>query len=296
MSACIFFSDKYIRLNFAEDPFQEILEGILKKGATQVYILVDDFNNLLHHYQKKMTSAVPDFDEIVSRELKLSENETMIMLAQSFMKKFGPTEEIVSMINSSNKAVNKIISSSKDLSHLLNQFRKNCSEEFFKISFTNYVCSLILNHFPRRTPQILEKLMLASTICDLSMSAEDFEDLNAFEFELTKLPEKVKNHPLAIVDLIKGEEKQVSIETITIIKQHHERPDGKGFPSGLDHSRINQLSAIFIIAQRFAERICATELGMVSYHEIAVALRDDYKGGFFSKSCKALVDEVSRIK
>ena len=297
VSLYILVSEKYIRLNFAEDPFQDILNSLLKKGGSQVYIVSDDFNELLHNYQKKMLLASPvEFDEIVTRELKISENETMIMLAQTFIKTFGLSKDVIEMVETSNKNVQKIITNSRNLAALLESFRKNCSEEYFKIAFTNYVCSVILNHFPWSTPQILEKLMLASTICDLSMTTNDVADLRAFENDEILLPENVRNHPLSVIDLIKDDQKHISLETITIIKQHHERPDGKGYPTGVDHARINQLSAIFIVAQRYAEKVCESENGTVNYLEVAQKLKETYHGGFFSKATNALIAEVSKIK
>ena len=34
----------------------------------------------------------------------------------------------------------------------------------------------------------------------------------------------------------------------SIIAQHHERPDGSGFPRGLTHLRIGPLATVFIVA------------------------------------------------
>jgi hypothetical protein len=297
VSVFIFISQKFIRLNFAEDPFDEILTSILKKGETQAFLLNCDFEELIRKFQEKMVNTeVKEFDDVVTRELKISENETMIMLAQTFIKRYGLTPQILQMVETSNKNIQNIIRKSKSIVSLLESYRLNCSEEFFKISFTNYICSLILNQFPWKTNLILDKLMLASTICDLSLTADDVAELRAYEEDKVKLSDKAKSHPMSVIELLKDEQNQLSLETITIIKQHHERPDGKGFPSGIDHKRINQLSAIFIVSQRFADIICKDDNSTLNYSEAAEKLKNDLHGGFFTKSCNALINEISKLK
>jgi hypothetical protein len=297
VSIFVLVSGKYIRLNFAEEPYQEILTNIMKRGESQAHFRRIDFEDLILKFQVRMVnSGVSEFDEVVSRELKISENETVIMMAQTFIKNYGLTPQITAMIETSNKNIQKIITKSKSIISLLESYRRNCSEEYFKIGFTNFICSLILNQFPWRTNLILDKLMLASTISDLSLTIDDIEELKTYDGDLSKLSEKVKNHPLTVIELLRGEKVPISLETITIIKQHHERPDGKGFPLGLEHGRINQLSTIFIVAQRFADKVCENDFSTLNYAEVAQKIQDDYKGGFFTKTCHALVFEVSKIK
>jgi HD-GYP domain-containing protein (c-di-GMP phosphodiesterase class II) len=105
----------------------------------------------------------------------------------------------------------------------------------------------------------------------------------------------VKNHPLTIIDLLKNDLSNLSPETITIIKQHHERPDGQGFPVGVDHKRINQLSAILIVSQRFVDRISENGISTLDYAKEATTLREEYHGGFFTKATNALVEEVAKF-
>jgi response regulator RpfG family c-di-GMP phosphodiesterase len=38
-------------------------------------------------------------------------------------------------------------------------------------------------------------------------------------------------------------------EAVEIIRQHHEKPDGTGFPAGLKHSEIDELAACFIVSE-----------------------------------------------
>jgi hypothetical protein len=289
-------SDKYIKLNYAEDSFEGILSSLLWKGGTHVYLTSDDMANLLNSYQVKMLESDINFDEEVFRDLHIKENETILMLAQAFIRNSGLSPEVKSMIEGSNHNIQMILTKSPTIKSLLDKFKQNCSDEFFKITLTNYICSLILNHFPWKTSLILDKLMLASTLCDLCLDASDMADLEAYEDGSGPLTENVRNHPLNVIDMIKANSSLIPMETVTIIKQHHERPNGKGFPFGLDHSRINQLSTIFIVAHSFVDKITQGEYEGGTYLEVAEEISREYVGGCFTKSSTALVTEIAKLK
>ena len=40
---------------------------------------------------------------------------------------------------------------------------------------------------------------------------------------------------------------------VTIIREHHERPDGSGFPEQKTWETINELSAVFIVCEDFVQ-------------------------------------------
>ena len=289
-------SDKYIKLNYAEDSFEGILSSLLSKGGTHVYLTSDDLSDLLNSYQVKMLESDVNFDEEVFRDLHIKENETALMLAQALIRNSGLSPEVKSMIEGSNRNIQLILEKSPTIKSLLDKFKQNCSEEFFKITFTNYICSMMLNHFPWKTSLILDKVMLASTLCDLCLDASDMANLKTYEDGRGPLTENVRNHPLNVIDMIKADSSLISMETVTIIKQHHERSNGKGFPFGLDHSRINQLSTIFMVAHRFVDKITQDEYEGGTYLEVAEEISREYVGGCFTKSSTALVTEIAKLR
>ena len=289
-------SDKYIKLNYAEDSYEDILSSLLSKGGTHVYLTSKDLSDVLNSYQGKMLESDPSFDEQVYRDLHIRENDTIIVLAQAFIRNSGLSPEVKEMLEGSNRVVQSILKKSPSIESALNKFKQNCSDEFYKITFTNYICSMMLNYFPWKTSLILDKMMLASTLCDLCIEAKDVADLETYESGSGPLTENLRNHPINVIDMIKANSSLISLEAVTIIEQHHERPDGKGFPFGLDHSRINQLSTIFIVAHRFVDKITENKIEGSSYLEIAKEIQREYVGGGFTKSSLALVSEIAKLK
>jgi HD-GYP domain-containing protein (c-di-GMP phosphodiesterase class II) len=98
------------------------------------------------------------------------------------------------------------------------------------------------------------KLVLASFMHDIVLKNHELakirtlHELSARKSEFS--PEEIRvfeQHPQLGFDLVqKFEEMPPDVDLL--ILQHHERPDGSGFPRQLSHARIAPLSALFIVS------------------------------------------------
>ncbi len=103
------------------------------------------------------------------------------------------------------------------------------------------------------TPKDFLKLVFASFLHDLSltdnqlarlsdvnkvMSSPVFSDEQKRAFQL---------HPIKAAEYAR-QFQEIPQDVDTIISQHHELPDGSGFPRKLTHSQISPLSSVFIFA------------------------------------------------
>ncbi len=61
-----------------------------------------------------------------------------------------------------------------------------------------------------------------------------------------------KTHPIHAAEYSR-KLRQLPADVDTIVLQHHERPDGSGFPRGLYHHQISPLACVFIVAQDLLE-------------------------------------------
>jgi len=95
----------------------------------------------------------------------------------------------------------------------------------------------------------LEKIKNAALLHDIGKIGVDDRILNK-NTELTNLEyEVIKNHPSAGYEIIKDIEFLKG--AIEIVKHHHERWDGKGYPDGLKGEEISPLVSILTIADSF---------------------------------------------
>lgn len=75
----------------------------------------------------------------------------------------------------------------------------------------------------------------------------------------------------------------------TLIAQHHEHPDGQGFPHGLDATKIRPISATFIIAHDLVHQLQAGEVKR-DLPELLLKLSFKYRKGHFA----AVMDSLTR--
>jgi putative nucleotidyltransferase with HDIG domain len=78
-----------------------------------------------------------------------------------------------------------------------------------------------------------------------------------------------------------------------IIREHHERPDGTGFPRKLTSSRISPLSTVFIIAH---DVVNAYFKGITDMNEIIAKFPEETRTGNFRKVIDTLIKKHPETK
>lgn len=79
-----------------------------------------------------------------------------------------------------------------------------------------------------------------------------------------------------------------------IIEQHHEQPDGTGFPRGINVGKITKLSAIFILANNFVIQLVVNGVTNSSIRNICQSFEGLYNVGNFKEPFNELLKELRR--
>jgi len=295
IEAHILVNDKHIKLNYADESFQESLEKLSTKGVVHIYIAKMDFHHVVLQLQNRMANH-KFYDPLTTEELRASTCNTVHELSKAYINRLGATPEVIEMMNDANQKMQKILDQSPGIFAFVKRFKQNCSEEYLKISVTNSVLAMTLNKFPWRSHLIIQKSMMASLLCDITMNSKSFDALYHYQSNGGELEEDVVRHPMLASEILNRKRDLIPSETITIIEQHHERPDGKGFPNGITTTRFNQLSAVFIVCQRFVDLLFKNQFDHNQHHEMIKELQMVYQGGHFDIAMNALISVVEGIE
>jgi response regulator RpfG family c-di-GMP phosphodiesterase len=281
-------TDKFIKLNLAGDSFLQMLQKLRTKGVVHVYLHEEDFNNIIINMQATLQDK-GFFDPATAPEKKIEVSEAVTEMARQFIRQYGVNKEVIEVLRESNAQIQQLLKDSPGLHAFVKRFKNHCSEEFMKISVTNFLVGIVIEQFPWKSKLIVQKTILAGLLCDITLEGpQDFAAIKNYESQGGELPENLRLHPQFAAEILHRKRDIIPIETINIVELHHERPDGKGFPHGLSLSRFSQLSAIFIISQRFVDKLFETDFNYQKQSESIRQLQDIYHGGVFDKAMDAL--------
>jgi HD-GYP domain-containing protein (c-di-GMP phosphodiesterase class II) len=195
-------------------------------------------------------------------------------------------DAVLAQVNKSPKLV--------DLFNNLNVARDR--ENYLKehIGLLINITTAISKHMDWSSQQTLEKFVYASYLHDYAIrnspglakiqteaEIEPMADLISDEDK-----ELILNHPILASEELKQYE-EIPEDVFAIIEQHHETPEGTGFPKKVDFNRITQLSALFIIAHEITTAIMSNKKWKME--NIVSDLEKKYKTGpNFKKIIRAL--------
>lgn len=140
------------------------------------------------------------------------------------------------------------------------------------------------------------KLTMAAFLHDMILQNDDLAQVRTLtELEKKKSKftpkeiESFKRHPSEGARLAQMLT-EIPPDVDTIIAQHHERPDGSGFPRKISGPYINNLSAVFIIAHEIAQQ---TLIEGKDVPTIVRSLAESFNSGAFKKIIQALMASIS---
>ena len=287
----VFVDQKYVKMNYSTDQFVDILRRLQQRDLEEVYINDVDCTRVLEEIKASMSSK-SFYNPKTTDEERIQVAERSFEIIKNFIKEIGINKQSVDILNSVNQKTLAILSESPSIFMFIKRFKTSCSEEFLKSVLTSYLAIRLIEQFAWSSLPVKEKASLASLLCDITLEKEDFKELKEYELSGGALSEKLKNHPFEVTKILALKKDIVPSETLTIIEQHHEKPDGSGFPFGIQLNRFNQLSSIFIIAQKFIEHLVHEDFDYSKRQQIIEKLQKSYNGKTFDKALSALIAVV----
>lgn len=284
--------DKFLKLTLKDEEFKDTIERYVQKGLNEVYLEEEAFRVIFNTIKSKL-STEQFFDPSSTPNQKVELLQASFNIAKEFLVKIGVEEEAIELCKNINSNALKMVRDQGNIFKFFSEFKANCSEEFLNSILVSHLTILMIDQFMWRSTSIKEKAALASLLCDMTLKAEDFASLNADLKAGNILQEHILKHPIQISAILGSKKNFISNETLTIIEQHHETQDGKGFPYKLKHNRITPLSAIFIVATQFIDGLVKTKFDYEKKTEILSEISAKNFLGVFGKAYDSLVAVVN---
>ncbi|MES2527690.1 MAG: HD domain-containing phosphohydrolase [Bdellovibrionota bacterium] len=240
----------YVKLTNKGSDFTEAeASKLASKGINEVYIKASESREFLRVWEEslyfRMSRRQDGLDAIIATDC--------LEQIERISRAFGWSTETV---KASQKIIKEaIIALNKDerMSQLLKKkFSDKGSDYSRHVGLLCYLTCVMCAQVKK--PEAQEKLVMAALMHDLAIDESLYPQIELWNKQASDLedrsPEVVRYrlHPLhasqtaQTLDILPPDVDQ-------IILQHHEAPDGSGFPRGLSANRIHYLASMFIIAE-----------------------------------------------
>jgi HD-GYP domain-containing protein (c-di-GMP phosphodiesterase class II) len=283
-------SDKFVKVLNEGDAFNsEFIKKYQRKGVEKFYIEKDQYDAFRKFLSSKLNSmsSSSKAGEVVDIQ------GAFLSTVHQKVQELGVSAEIMKEVDTLTESSLKILKSNKDLGSLLQKFFDNKDYFYSHAIFNSYLCGGIIQEMDWNTPSTFQKLINACLLHDLSLDDEKLHvSLDGPEKEKLSWKEikKIKNHPIVMSELI-IKAKGIPADVDKIILNHHEKPDGSGFPKGMNAQNIFPLACIFIVAEEFIERLGDEPIDKARINQILTEMEKLYKKGNF----KAPFDGLKKL-
>ena len=261
---------RYVLFNRAGAELKQEIPGVLYVHGSDRYRLLSFMiyetsgsGNILDLSNAHLI-AVDGFDEIIMRNDFLNISERINLVLRSSKEVIGGIFEsgefdqkgaadCIKLGNNIRSFIEKVLESDDDSQNLLSEL---IGYDYALYTHSLNVCiySLILAVECKAggdppDSNLLNKLSLGALLHDIGMLDIDPDIVNK-ESRLSMLEyEQMKRHPQAGFEIIKKH--NFPDETLKTVIQHHERPDGNGYPYGIEDNSIFWMSKVVSICDVF---------------------------------------------
>jgi response regulator RpfG family c-di-GMP phosphodiesterase len=251
---------KYVRVLREGDTFsKDDIARYQQKQVTHFYVNRADFDRIIRLLEQDLESIYEAEQSSSSATFELSKG--LLGMTQEMTSQFGVTEQSQKLIERNVSLALSFSAQEKTLSDFFDRFgATHASQEEFPFShciLTAHVACIIATNLGLRSRIFQHKLAMAALLHDFALyppklanyrTLEELKNSNDWSLLDMNAVTIYNLHPENGANMVK-KIKNIPAEVDTIILQHHEQPDGWGFPAGLRAPAINCLAAILIVAE-----------------------------------------------
>ncbi len=287
----------YVKLFHEGDSFdpEDLEKYTQKKGIQYLYIPLPQTKEFIQKYQQDLLAHSGQ----MTLEDLAEKNESFLETVQALNQAIGFTKEVQGLVKTQLKTSVDVMGKSPNLSQVLAQLEAYRGKYISSHStLTAYFACAIATHLEWGSETTFHKLTLASMLHDIALDNHDLAAVESMgEIEkgnFTKEEKKLyASHMMKAAEMAR-KMSDVPSDVDAIIAQHHERPDGKGFPRGLTASYISPLSSVFIVAHELGKRALKVPPGQLDIKAFMEETRTRFNTTQFKKIIGAL-EELTKL-
>lgn len=292
---------KYVRIPQETPLFTTEQEArYSEKGVSHLYIEALSAETFLEEF-KKMAFSKEAWQSVSSEDLP--ETVTFnVELMRSLSLQMGWSPRVLSLAEENLKKTLFLASQTPQLNKLVQKFHRvehlGFADHCILLSL---VCTVLCDQLELEDPSYGQKLCFAALFHDMTLTEEQYDQKRKHLKVLQKKDQNPSSetraifaHPIKSADLVRAWS-FCPPGVDEIILEHHENPEGTGFPLGKPASEISFLGSLFIVAEDFVDFFCdySAKSSLEDYTRLR---RKHFTSGQFASIFDALVSPNSTNK
>lgn len=285
-------STKFVKLIEKHEPYTESqIVSYAQKGVKVLYLEKEE---QLKFLEENADNLIFIMDQDFHQEEDLFKVQIQAAgIIHQYLKTVGPSEKIIDLTTKVIKNAREVYARTIHLPSIIQNFpfiHRDLTEQSI---LSIYFCEAVVDKLGWKSDLPRKQLGLASIIHDCALVNDDLISINSLEDPKlkqfsSKEQEEFRLHPIKAAEIAQSYTGYP--ETHFIISQHHEHPDGTGFPGGLNSFKLTPLSATFILITRLVSLIAEKGLSIKHVRESLDNLEERYQSGHFRLAFKSLRD------
>lgn len=240
-----------------EQSLTDLIDHYRSKDVDSFYMKREDFRDWVHSIFKEHHSYLETFlqDDRRDRLCKITHVcKTFHTRFHLALSNFGVDKEHILVVNEVIEEIVKELNERPNLSELLKLMLKSENYLSDHTFFVIFLASYLAKDLGLTSESTTRKIVHAAFFHDLAISNESAVASESVIEDITdkETYEMVRAHPEEVVKLL-SPHSEFQGDITHMILEHHERPDGSGYPRGLDAGNIHPLSCLFILCHKASE-------------------------------------------
>ena len=211
-----------------------------------------------------------------------------VVIIHQYMKNIGVSKTVITLVEKIIDATKENITLFENFNDLLHVFPFEQKDIAEKSVLVLYVCEMMIKSLKWSSEITRKQLGLASIIHDCFIQHEELINVGCINnARYKKLPvamrEEFQEHPKKAAMLAEQFFGFSNVEFI--IEEHHELPNGKGFPTKKKINKISGISCAFIVAINFVNELSTHGISEKNINQTMDYFGKNYNVGF----CKQIL-------
>lgn len=288
---------KYILALKANKPYtQSQIQDFQKRNIKTLYLEKNEHLSFLESSISKITTTLRK-GSFPSKARHVQTLIAGVLVIHQYIRDVGVSDTLKEFVDEIINQISIVYEKYASLEELLIDYPMEHADLAEQAVLKGLICEFLTLSMGWRSNIAKQKIGLSSILHDSFLEREEWATITYKEHpDLDYLSEEQRTnfleHPKRAAEISQNFSQYSEVDFI--IEQHHEQPDGSGFPMGIHTGRITQVSAIFILSSNFVTHLVINGITRSTVRNILSSFSQLYNVGAFKVPFNNLLSELKK--